>query len=281
MPRYINIINDESYNMFKFNIFYNYIGDENKNKTKENLNMLLNKFTPELSKKYKIINKHQKGGNIFIQKNISDLSYINKFVMNNKNTLDQKFLINKIINFTEKLPIYIEEKNIQEVNNVFFEIELLSKELSWQELINFDFDLDSNIDLPFNNILNDYKNIDKYILAYQNYFNKCISIDNNNIDMLKSIIISLTTFNINPILLYDQINILIEHKLNENIYKILTLIRIDKCIYNDKINKNILVKIDLKNNLGAIIETHYEEHPEIYDFYYNNYTHLQKNGTLY
>ena len=107
----------------------------------------------------------------------------------------------------------------------FFEIELLSKELSWQELINFDFDLDSNIDLPFNNILNDYKNIDKYILAYQNYFNKCISVDKNNNDMLKSIIISLTTFNINPILLYNQINILIEHKLNENIYKNLTLIR--------------------------------------------------------
>ena len=59
------------------------------------------------------------------------------------------------------------------------------------------------------------------------------------------------------------------YKINENISKILNLIQIEKNIYEDKINKGILIKIDLKNNLGVVIESYYEEHPEIYEFYYN------------
>jgi hypothetical protein len=191
-----------------------------------------------------------------------------KMAFKNEYINDNEFLIKKLIYYTDNLSIFVEEKNIEELKNIFFDIEGIIENVSWKKIVCMNFE--KKYILPLNNILSEYKIFDRHLHSYENYFKTKVIINQNDRDMIYSIILSLTTLNTKLIEFYYFINKIIPNTLNENIFLILKIIKSDKLIYEDKIKKGIIVEINLRNNSDKIIKTYYEEHPEIYDFYYGH-----------
>jgi hypothetical protein len=188
-------------------------------------------------------------------------------------------IVDKIYDLTFNLDIclenknddlYIENYNIFNITNIFTEIKRISEQIFWKDLIKVNFN--EKFKCTPDIYLYYFELFDELKLKYNNYFktNFIIVDDLLNYHFVCAIVIFLTYSNTWSIEVCNWINKIIPNYIHDNIIKILKIINCDKIIWNDKIEKGIIVEIKYKNDFGDIIKIIYEEHPEIYDFYYNN-----------
>ena len=271
LPRYIYICNGKIINMYKFNVFYNFLVNDELNqidKNKYNIDKIFNEFKPHISKKYII--KNQNGGDVLFK----EKKYIGNIMVCNKKKVDiEKDIVNKIHDLTVNLDLYLEneDNNKQFEDNItmiFIEIKKISEQISWKNLIKFNFN--EKFKCSPDIFLYYFELFDKFKLKYENYFKTNLDIGGaSNYHFLCAIVIFLTFSNIGSIDACYKINKIIPMFINNDIINILTIVNCDKIIWNDKIKKGIIVEIKYKDDQGEIVKIIYEEHPEMYDFYYN------------
>ena len=185
---------------------------------------------------------------------------------NEKYIIDKVYMISMILNNNNgDFVDYDFINNEQNVSNIIDSIKEISELINWKDFIkiNFNEKYNSNIDfyLYYFEVFNKLKN------NYDSYFNKISTIVDSNYDFILSIILFITFPNNESINLCKNINII---KDNVNIYQILQIICSKNIIWKDKIEKGIITEKKYKNDIGKIIKVDYEEHEDIYDFYYGD-----------
>jgi hypothetical protein len=70
--------------------------------------------------------------------------------------------------------------------------------------------------------------------------------------------------------IYEQINSHFHNFLSEGVYNAISILNCDKYIFEDKLDKGIVVERVIKSKDGIIIDYEYDEYPTIYDMIYGN-----------
>lgn len=165
--------------------------------------------------------------------------------------------------------MYKDYDSLEEIENVYKKLELISKKYTFDEIINFNYkkyEVLSN-DVPFRTFFSDIKSYVEHKQRYEKYFKKKLIIsDKDYIYALPLLFMRNGKEYIN----YEKINKLKPNLLSEGVYNALLVIDADDIIWKDQLEKGIWRRIEYKNKDGDIYNIEWEKNDRMYEMIYGD-----------
>ncbi len=196
--------------------------------------------------------------------NKNNITYKNKYLIKYMEKIEtiRNYLL-KIYNYMDDIQFDDDVYSVDKINQMLNKIKKFTTICTFNELISIArdnhnvYDTIGKIYLPVG-YLSEKK-------RYEKYFNVDIKIDDEN-DYFYAYFFSI--FREPLFVVYDKINKVIPNILSKSIYNAMLVIYADNLIFDDKIDKGIIIKKITKNSDGEIVNIEFEEIDGMYENIY-------------
>lgn len=225
-------------------------------------------FKPNIKKKYII--KNLKGGSLKNNEILhSKNNLYNDYIIENNSMITKQEITELIYSFCVNM--YKDYDLLEEIENVYKNLELISKKYTFDEIINFNYkkykDLSNENDVPFRTYFIHLESYKEHKQRYENYFKKKLIISDKDYTYALPL---LFMRNGKEYINYEKINKLKPNLLSEGVYNALLVIDADDIIWKDQLEKGIWRRIEYKNKDGDIYNVEWEKNDGMYELIYGD-----------
>ncbi len=263
VPRYLMMFQNDMFYFKKINPYYKYIINEEtlNDINKINIDLALQHFIPNIQKKFKIKND----SDIKIDKNLKYIKYNNKYTVMDKKTEHIKKTLFDLFEYVRHKSFDDDFYDNVNINYIFNQTDYLSTLCSFDELMNLNIR-----DPEFKSSNPSIFQPSTYLsskLKYEKYFKTILDI--NEKDYFYAFVIGFTVGITKDI--YKEINNTNANFLSEGVYNAILALKSEHYIFEDKLDKGIVIERIIKNKFGDVIDTEYEEVDGSYEMIYGDY----------